>query len=64
MFKGWVSNKDLKSPNRLFLPYMRFLVRSEGGGVEMTMASSTEPSPTTDTIQVFPPVRCERLATW
>lgn len=41
MFKGWVSNKDLKSPYTLILRYMRFLFRSEGGDVEISAAVSS-----------------------
>lgn len=41
MCKGWVSNKDLKSSSRLILRYMRFLVRSEGGDVDISAAVSS-----------------------
>lgn len=58
MLKDWVSNKDLKSPYRLILRYMCFLVRSESGDVEISAAvSSVKPRPMTVTIQVFLPAR-------
>lgn len=58
MVKGWVSNKDLKSPNRLFLRYLRFLNRSGGGdGETSTLVSSMESRPVMIQIQVFLPVR-------
>lgn len=57
MFKGWVSNKDFKSPNRLVLRYVHFLVRTEGGGVGVSAIECwTKPSSVV-LLPVFLPAR-------